>query len=180
MVPSKGFRDTLLAVAALRQDEPDVKVVLVGDGPQRSELEALARDPRLAGAVEFVGWSRDVAGWLRSIDVFAFPARQEPFSLAVLEASAAGLPVVGYEDGGIPEAVVAGTTGLLVPTGDVAGLTNAFTRLLRDPSLRRRLGDAGRLRMQTAFHPAAAGKVFSEHLRAVAARGRFPRPEADR
>jgi glycosyltransferase involved in cell wall biosynthesis len=180
MVPSKGFRDTLLAVAALREKEPGVKLVLVGEGPQRAELEALARDPRLAGAVEFVGWSNDVLGWLRSMDVFAFPSRQEPSGMVVLEASTAGLPVVGYADGGIPEMVLTGTTGLLVPVGDVAALTAAFTQLLRDPALRRRMGDAGRLRSQTHFDPGGAGKAFSEHLRSVAARGKVRRSEAAR
>jgi glycosyltransferase involved in cell wall biosynthesis len=157
-----------------------VKLVLVGEGPQRAELEALARDPRLAGAVEFVGWSNDVLGWLRSMDVFAFPSRQEPCAMVVLEASGAGLPVVGYADGGIPEKVVHGTTGLLVPPDDVAGLTAAFTRLLHDPALRRRMGDAGRLRIQTDFDPEGAGKVFSEHLRSVAARGKVRRSAAVR
>jgi glycosyltransferase involved in cell wall biosynthesis len=180
MVPSKGFRETLLAVAVLREKEPGVKLILVGEGPQRAELEALARDPRLAGAVDFVGWSSDVGRWLRSMDVFAFPSRQEPCAMVVLEASAAGLPVVGYADGGIPELVLDGTTGLLVPPDDVAGLAATFTRLLRDPSLRRKMGEAGRLRMQADFAPEGAGKAFSEHLRSVAARGKVRRSEAVR
>ena len=122
--PQKDHR-TLIEAARL---VPEAEFVIVGDGELRGELERLAAGAR----VRFMGAREDVPELLASFDVFAFPSRFEGLCLAVIEAQAAGVPVVATPVGGIRETVVEGETGLLVPTGDPAALAAATRRLLED------------------------------------------------
>jgi L-malate glycosyltransferase len=123
-----------------------LRLRLVGDGPQRGELQALATELGVADRVDFVGAvpHAQVAAELRRLDVFVAASRQESFGVAVLEASAAGLPVVATRVGGLPEVVDSGVTGLLVPPEDVPALAGAIELLLDDAALRQRMGQAGR------------------------------------
>ena len=124
LAPQKDHR-TLIEAARL---VPEAEFVIVGDGELRGELERLAAGAR----VRFMGAREDVPELLASFDVFAFPSRFEGLCLAVIEAQAAGVPVVATPVGGIRETVVEGETGLLVPTGDPAALAAATRRLLED------------------------------------------------
>src|SRR5881628_2741195 len=122
---------------------------LCGEGRQ---AEALARAAAaLDGAVEMVGFRRDVAACLAAADVVALPSLQEGLGVAALEAMAAGRPVVASRVGGLTEAVVHEETGLLVPPGDPTALATALVRLARDPGLRARLGAAGRARVLARY-----------------------------
>ena len=148
----KGGQDSLVrAVAALRPAHPQIGLVLVGDGPLRAGLEALAGDLGLGPAAVFTGQRADVARLLGALDVFVLPSLREALPIAVLEAMAMRVPVIATPVGGVPEVVQDGATGLLVPPGDAAALREALARLLADPALAARLAAAGQARVQAEF-----------------------------
>jgi glycosyltransferase involved in cell wall biosynthesis len=125
--------------------------VIVGDGPERARLEAVAHRLGLAARVHFVGQQLDVRPWLAALDVFVLSSDWEGMSNALLEAMAARLPVVATAVGGTPEVVVDGITGLLVPPSDPAVLAKATSRLLSDLDLRSAMRQAGRARVERHF-----------------------------
>jgi glycosyltransferase involved in cell wall biosynthesis len=129
----------------------DGRFVLAGEGPERPLLEALAAELRLGDRVLFLGRRSDVPDLLAAADAFVLPSRFEGSPLAVLEAMAAGKPVVCSAIGGTDELVVHGETGLLVPVGDADALSAALRELAADSSLRARLGAAGRERAKQHF-----------------------------
>jgi glycosyltransferase involved in cell wall biosynthesis len=139
--------DVLLrAVAVLRRRGVEARVLLVGDGPMREELMRLTAELGLTEYVEFTGavGHDDVPAMLRRMDIFAIPSTWEGFGVAALEASAMGLPVVGSNIHGLPDVVLDGETGVLVPAGDTSKLADAIARLAEDSGLRARMGEAGR------------------------------------
>jgi glycosyltransferase involved in cell wall biosynthesis len=142
--PQKGL-DDLLAAAAL---VPEARFVLAGDGPQRDHLIARTESLGLSGRVSFLGLRHDVPELLAGCDLFVLPSRYEGLPLAVLEAMAAGKPVVATAVAGTDEAVVPGLTGLLVPPEDGPALAGAIRTVLGDPALAARLGRAGRERVE--------------------------------
>jgi glycosyltransferase involved in cell wall biosynthesis len=143
--PVKRLDDLLRAVAVL----PDVELEIVGDGPERGSLEALAAS--LGVSVHFAGWAADTREWLALWDALVLPSSTEGLPLVVLDALLAGVPVVATPVGSVPEAVEPEVTGLLVEVGDVAGLATTTSRLLDDPELARRLAAAGRERVLARF-----------------------------
>jgi glycosyltransferase involved in cell wall biosynthesis len=158
--PPKDFLTLLRALALL---EPGTaRTLVVGDGPQRPALAAAVRDLGLTGAVDLLGERDDVAELLAGADVFALCSASEGLPMSVLEAMAAGLPVVASDVGGVPELVRDGETGLLVPPARPAALASALERLAADAALRRRLGEAGRRRAEEHFDIAACRRA---HLR---------------
>lgn len=152
MRSDKGHAVLLRGMPAVLERRPDTVLVLVGDGPERPALQTLAERLGLAGAVRFLGLREDVSRLLPAFDVFCQPStRNEGVPQAVVQASASGLPVIGTEVGGIPEVVRHGESGLLVAPGDVGALARAAIRLASDPSLRARMGAAGRAHAADAF-----------------------------
>jgi glycosyltransferase involved in cell wall biosynthesis len=145
LAPQKDHATLLEAIALVRERRPDVRLVLVGDGELRVELERQAAALGLAESVLLLGERHDVPDLLASIDVFANASRYEGLCLAVIEAQAAGVPVVATPVGGIRETIVDGETGLLVPPGDHRALADAISRLLDDRHLATRLASAARL-----------------------------------
>ncbi|HUP41708.1 MAG TPA: glycosyltransferase family 4 protein [Thermoanaerobaculia bacterium] len=143
----------LAAFARLRAEHPAAVLVVAGDGEQRPALEAQARRLGIAAAVRFLGAQpRDAMPALyAAADLFCLPSLYEGFPLAILEAMAAGLPVVATAVAGVPEAVEHGVTGLLVPPEDAAALARALDELAADPERARRLGEAGRRRVETEY-----------------------------
>ena len=133
------------------RDVPNAIFVLVGDGPERASLEAQAASLGIRDRVIFLGHRDDVAELLASCDLLVLPSLYEGLPLSVLEAMAAGKPVVATSVGGTPEAVLDGETGFLVPSRDPTALVRAIQRLLTDARLRRKMGMAGRLRVQRNF-----------------------------
>jgi glycosyltransferase involved in cell wall biosynthesis len=164
------------ALAALR--ERPFEAVVVGDGPDRPAVEEEIRVLGLEPAVELAGDRDDVPDLLASADLFVLSSRSEGLPLSILEAMAAGLPVVASNVGGVPEAVVDGDTGLLVPPSDPQSLATAIGRLLDDPALRRRLGEAGRMRVAEHFDLAAVHQAHLDLYRRALARSglRLPSP----
>ena len=140
--PQKGVD---VAIRALREI-PGAQLVVLGEGPQRGELEQLARE--LDVPLYLPGRVPDVAAWLRRADLLVHPVRWEGFGLALLEAMLASLPVVATKVSSIPEIVVDGETGLLIPPDDPGALAAAVNRVLADPS---GFGERGRARARSDF-----------------------------
>ena len=145
----KDFLTLVRGLAALPPGSIDARIV--GEGPDRAELESEIGRLGIGDRVHLLGERRDVPELLARADVFVLSSASEGMPVSVLEAMAAGLPVVGSKVGGIPELVVDGETGLLVEPGDPDELAAAIGRLAADPELRRQLGEAGRERAQGRF-----------------------------
>lgn len=150
LIPRKGHRYLLEAVAGLKQRHK-LRLLIFGEGYLHNQLRAQAASLGLGDIVQFAGFREDLDDYAGCFDIFAHPALSEGLGVATLKAAAAGVPVVGFAAGGVPEAVVDGVTGLLVPVEDVGALQDALARLLDDKALRRRMGEAGRERMQNDF-----------------------------
>ena len=145
----KGVPLLLDALARLAPDHPDLRLTLVGDGPDRVSLQAEAEALGLAERVQFTGLlcAAEVAEALAAHDALVLPSFAEGLPVVLMEALASRLPVVATQVAGIPELVRDGETGLLVPPGDAEALAAAIARLLADPDLCRRMGEAGRARV---------------------------------
>lgn len=159
----------LRAAARLLELQPDARFLVVGDGPLRGELEALAARPPLAGRVVFAGLQRDVWPYLAAMDLYLMSSEFEGLPLALLEALASGLPAVVTAVGGIPEVVDDGTDGRLVPFGDPAALARAAGEVLADPEQARRLGVAARRRVAERFGIARMARELEAVYRGVVA-----------
>ena len=148
----KGLDLLLGAVHALRQELPDLHLLIVGDGPRRPFLERMSRDLGLSSRVHFAGSAADTRVPLALMQVFAFPVRwQEGFGLSLIEAMAAGKPVVATRTGAVPDIVEDGRHGLLVPPEDAASLAQGIARLLKDPAAASRMGREAQARVRQAF-----------------------------
>ncbi len=130
--PLKRIDDVVRIFARVRARLPEARLLLVGDGPARPEIEALAAELGVAQAVSFLGEQADLVPLLQQADVFVFPSETESFGLAALEAFACGVPVVASRTGGLPELIDEGVTGFLRPVGDVPALADAVLALLGD------------------------------------------------
>ncbi|RMF95512.1 MAG: glycosyltransferase [Gammaproteobacteria bacterium] len=150
-IPRKGHRLLLAAALRARAAEPRLRLLLFGSGPLEAALRAEFAAAGLGDTVCFAGYRPDLANFLGHCELLLHPARREGLGVALLEAQAAGLPVVGHAVPGVAEAVRDGRSGLLVPPGDPDALAAALLRLLRDAGLRRRLGAAARERAAREF-----------------------------
>jgi glycosyltransferase involved in cell wall biosynthesis len=145
LAKDKGIEDLLSALSRV----PRAHLVIVGDGPLLPELRALAEQLGVARRTHFMGRRDDVERVLAASDILALPSYREGTPRAITEAMAAGLPVVATDVGGIPEQVVDGRNGYLVPPGKLAALAARITRLLAEPDLRRKMGAVARRRART-------------------------------
>jgi glycosyltransferase involved in cell wall biosynthesis len=145
--PEKGLSYLIDAFARLRERYgDDLRLRIAGEGPERVALEQQIARLGLKDVIELSGWidHAGVPAFLRGLDVFVMPSTWEGFGVAAIEASAMGLPVVASNIHGIPDAILDGKTGLLVPPKDPAALAAALAELIDDPATRRALGAAGR------------------------------------
>jgi glycosyltransferase involved in cell wall biosynthesis len=161
--PEKGH-DVLIEALAARPDLRDLQVELVGDGPCRSALDAQARARGVGEQVRFLGERRDVGERLANADLFVLPSRTEALPNSVMEAMAAGLPIVACRIGGIPELVEDGVTGLLVPPDDPDALGEAMAQLVANPARASALGAAARAAVAERFSMARMIAGFTEIL----------------
>lgn len=148
----KGHTYLLEAMTRLVTEHPDLRLLIVGDGPQRENLERKIAELALEDHVRLVGQRDDVPLWLKALDVFTLPSYgEEGVPQAIMQAMACGVPVVSTTVGAIAEAVADGVTGLLVAPRDSAALTSALSRLLSDPGLRLSMSEAGIERARKNF-----------------------------
>jgi len=124
------------------RDDVRAHLVMVGDGPDRQEIERRVGQMGLADVVHFVGEQQDPVPWLSTADVFLLPSSSESFGMAAAEAMACEVPVVASRVGGVPEVIVDGKTGWLFEPDDLAGMSARAVALLRDPDARRAMGRA--------------------------------------
>jgi glycosyltransferase involved in cell wall biosynthesis len=160
LVARKRHADVLRALWLLRDRRPALRYVVIGDGPERASLEALAADLGLDGAVEFTGQLRheDALGRLGEGHVFVLPSTDEAFGVAYVEAMAAGLPAIGALGEPGPEEISGAGDGMvLVPPGDPEQLADAIGDLLSDPRRRAALGRLARATVERAFSWPACG-----------------------
>ena len=149
----KGVPVLLEALRGLVARHPELHLTLIGDGPDRAGLERAAGQAGLAGHVSFTGYLSQaaVAELLKQADLFVLPSFAEGVPVVLMEAMAAGLPVVATAVGGVGELVADGTSGLIVPPGDAGALAAAIDRLLADPGRGREMGRAGAAHVARAF-----------------------------
>jgi glycosyltransferase involved in cell wall biosynthesis len=157
----KGHKELLEAMAALKERYP-VQALMVGGGRREAEMRELAAGLGLTGQVHFLGPRRDVPDLLRAMDIFVLPSYSEGVSLALLEAMAAGRPVIATAVGGTPEVVTDGVTGILIPPRDSEALAGALARLLSDPSLAKQLGENARRHVREHYSLERLGREINE------------------
>ncbi|MCQ9156288.1 glycosyltransferase [Acidomonas methanolica] len=182
LVEVKGTAYLIRAFARLAGRRPEPRLVIIGEGPLRARLEALARACGVGERVSFLGARphAEVTAWMRRSAMLVLPSvrtpggRVEGLGLVLLEAAATGLPVVGTRSGGIPESMLEGETGLLVPERDVEALAGALAALLDDRERRFSMGFRGRAFVLDRFDRARQMERL-ESLYDDVADGSFPR-----
>jgi glycosyltransferase involved in cell wall biosynthesis len=156
----KGQDHVIRALAEVRRQVPAVRLLVIGEDDRqamqtsfRAELQQLVTDLSLSREVIFTGHRSDMPSLMAASDVFALASREEPFGLVYLEAMAMKKPVVALASGGTLEIIEHGKSGLLSTPGDEAAFAADLITLLRDPAMRRRMGEYGRLQVETRFTP---------------------------
>jgi len=143
LAPQKGVDNFIRAAALVRKKFPSAKFTIIGDGPFREALEALADELGVRDSVEFLGFQPDAPSIVAAFDVFALASTWETFGLTLVEALSQQVPVVAFRVGGIPEIIDGSTTGLLAEPGDVEDLAAKICRLLDDKELAARIARDG-------------------------------------
>jgi glycosyltransferase involved in cell wall biosynthesis len=174
LAPQKRVKDIVWAMQLLKQLRDRVYLMLVGDGPERESLFELARHMECEHLVRFVGHRDDAARLIGLFNVFWLASDFEGMSNSIMEAMAAGVPVVATDIPPNRELVVDGQTGFLVKVGDSVGMAQFADRILADPALAQRLGDAGRERMRTSFSVEKMVDAHAELYRQVLTEGNAP------
>jgi L-malate glycosyltransferase len=162
LVPHKGQRHLIESAALVVRQVPDARFVIAGEGELRPTLERTIREHRLEKHVLLAGFRPDVLSLHKAFDIFVMSSITEGLGTSLIDAMAAARPIVATETGGIPEVVVEGVTGLLVPPRDHQAMAAAIVRLLKDPQLRRQMGDAGAARARDHF---SAERMVEQTLR---------------
>ena len=151
LVPHKGQHYLIEAAAIVVRQVPDVRFVILGDGELREQLERQIKHKHLERHVFLAGFRSNALELTKSFDVFAMSSVTEGMCTALVDAMAASKPAVATTAGGIPEVVVDGETGFLVPPKDPKAMAERIVQLLKDPALRRRMGEAGLARARARF-----------------------------
>jgi glycosyltransferase involved in cell wall biosynthesis len=183
LVKPKAVDVVLHALKLLKERSVPFRYVVAGDGPERHSLEALAAEHGISGCVRFQGYVEDAEKWqlLSESDIFVLPSRVDPrvqhegFGIAFIEAAAFGLAAVGSNAGGIPDAIVDGETGMLVPQDSAPDLADALQSLYENPAMRQEMGRRGMERAKQ-FSPAAIAARFEEELFGQAEKNRVHVP----
>jgi colanic acid/amylovoran biosynthesis glycosyltransferase len=160
LVEVKGTRYLLRAFATVARKHDQVRLLIIGDGPLRTSLQALAASLGVRDRVEFLGAlpHPEVLSWMRKAAMLALPGirtatgREEGLGMVLLEAAATGLPVIGSRVGGIPECILDGQTGFLVPERNESALAERVSELLENPVKRHQMGAAGRALVESRFN----------------------------
>ncbi len=180
LVPIKGIDHFISAMARLALIVPQAQFVIVGDGSERSRLEDQVAKAGLLGRVAFTGWRGNVETIYPDLDVVVLASLNEGTPVSLIEAMAAGCPVVATRVGGVPDVVEHEVTGLLVPPRDPEALADAVLRLLRNPDERRRMGTAARARVYPRFAAARLAADMEALYRELLARKNLQRHQRGR
>ncbi|HEY7142416.1 MAG TPA: glycosyltransferase family 4 protein [Methylomirabilota bacterium] len=167
LVHIKAHEVFLGAAARVAREAPGCRFIVIGDGERRAELEVLAARDGLATRAHFLGWRRDLPRIYADLDIVALTSRSEGSPVALIEAMAAGRPVVATRVGGVPDVVDDGVTGRLVPPGDAAAAAGAILELLSDPKRAQTIGQAARERVAPRFSVARLLTDLDELYRAL-------------
>jgi len=151
LTEAKDHGNLLRAFAMVRREAPEVRLVLVGDGELREDIESMVSSLGLRDAVEMTGKRSDIPQLLAGMDIFVLPSRREGFPVSIIEAMAGGRAVVATDVGGVREILEDGADGIVVPPEDDASLASAILGLVRDPNGRARLGDNARQKAARDF-----------------------------
>lgn len=151
LIARKGHKFLLQVMPDILAKFPEAHCVFLGAGSSREALEQLSADLNLTNAITFTGFRRDIHEIIPKLDIVTHPATMEGMGVALLQSSSAGVPVVAFAAGGIPEVIDHERTGLLVPVGDEVGLKNSLITLLGSSELRRQYGEQGRQKMLAEF-----------------------------
>jgi glycosyltransferase involved in cell wall biosynthesis len=151
LVKIKDHSTLLKAFKDIIHQRKDVKLLLLGDGPLREELEEEAKKLGLINYVRFLGHREDIADWLSISDISILSTHVEGFSSTVLESMGSGVPVIATNVGGNPEAIEDGETGFLTPPGDAAAIAEKTLLILNNPHLGREIGEKARRRVADSF-----------------------------
>ena len=165
----KGIQHMLAALPQVASAFPEIRYLLVGDGPHRPALEQQAAQLGVAGRVVFAGSREDVAGLLAAADIFVLPSLTEALPTVIAEAMAAGLPIVATTVGGIPEMVRHGEAALLVPPADPEALAATVLRLLANPRQAAAMGRSGRRVVAERFDIRTQARALADDYRALVA-----------
>lgn len=157
--PVKRVLDVVRIFDRVLREVPSV-LLMVGEGPERSSAQALARRLNIASKVHFLGTQESIEEIAGMAQVLLLPSELESFGLSALEAMACGVPVVGSDTGGLPEVVQHTETGFLLPVGDIEGMAMRTLEILKDDVRRRALGEAGRRRAESLF---AADQIVTQY-----------------
>jgi len=172
--PVKNARNVVDIFHRLREEGLPIKLLLVGDGPDRMPLEHLARELNVIENVRFLGKQEPVEEILSIADVFLMPSGSETFGLAALEAMACEVPVVASRIGGLPELIMDGESGFLCPLGDIEAFTESTRKLLTDEDLHTRMARAARERAEQAFDVHGIVPMYESYYERIASRSSMP------
>ncbi|HQU15600.1 MAG: glycosyl transferase [Chromatiales bacterium 21-64-14] len=184
LVEMKGTEYLIRAFSKVASDVPKAKLIIIGDGPRRRHLQQLGQSMGLGGQIQFLGAQphAEVINWMHKAAMLVLPSvrtrtgRTEGLGMVVLEAAAAGVPAIGTRHGGIPEVIIDGETGYLVPERDTDELAVRMTALLMDRDKQRRMGGQARALVEARFdiedRTAALELLYDEVLTHDQRRGR--------
>lgn len=162
LLPDKGQEWLIRALAELRKEFPAVRLLLAGDGPCRGRLEALARELNVTDAMIFAGFVTEVEKVYAALDVFLLPSFFEALNNSLLAAMSYEIPSIAFDRGALGEIIEDEVSGFLVKAADAAAMQQAATRILRDPAKAKKIGEAGRRRVEEEF---SADKMVEEMIR---------------
>jgi glycosyltransferase involved in cell wall biosynthesis len=151
LLPDKGQEWLIRAVAELRKDYPEIRLLLAGDGPSRDKLESLANELGVTQSVIFAGFVKDVDSAYAAIDVFLLPSFFEALNNSLMAAMAHEIPSIAFRRGALTEIILDGQSGLIVSGPDVLEICAAVKRILEDRPFAQRLGQAARIRIAENF-----------------------------
>jgi L-malate glycosyltransferase len=171
--PEKGLLTLVDAFARVRPLRKEMKLVFVGSGSVLPDLRARAQEVGVAADCVWEPATSDVAKWLRTFDIFVLPSLSEALSNSLMEAMACGCPVIASDVGGNTEIVRGGETGLLFEPGNAGALAEALNRLIKDPSLRKTLGENGEKMIRHGFSRAASASRMAEIYEELLAKRRL-------
>lgn len=167
MIPRKGIPDLLDVFDELYGTDPTLRLELLGDGHQRTQLEAYAKQKASVAAIHFLGFRTDRLAHLTNFDLFVMTSSLEGIPRCLMEAMAIGVPCVAYDIPGVDQLIEHGHTGLLVPHGDKSALAKCCRQVLDDPALARRLVEAARRKIETQYSAARMAAEYDRLFRSL-------------